>query len=137
MARLALLLACAAALAPRSAAARATMDLGYRLDEVFSVAQRFVRVDRGCKITDKDADAAYVMFECSVDEKHTSRGALEIFRAQVRGHDGVRIQVTLADEPHGAELRLVELLERKLREERGAPAPPPRAPNAPTDGGVR
>ena len=37
----------------------------------------------------------------------------------------MRTQVTLGDDTHGMELRWLELLERKLREERGTPAPPP------------
>jgi hypothetical protein len=42
----------------------------------------------------------------------------------VQGRSGVRAQVTLADDPRYVELRFLELLERKLRDERG-PAPPP------------
>jgi hypothetical protein len=51
----------------------------------------------------------------------------------------VRTQVTLADDPHYDELRFLELYERKLRAERGIPAPlPPPPPPAkhPADGGT-
>jgi hypothetical protein len=121
-----------------SARGKAQSELAYRVEEVFSTALRFVRVDRGCKITDKDPDAAFVMFECRVDETHVSRGAVEIFHSQTRGKDGVRLSVSLPDEGHGPELRMVELIERKLRDERGTPAAPrPAPPAAPTDGGVK
>src|SRR5438309_1157293 len=99
--------------------ARAQTDLPYAVGEAFSTALRFVRVDRGCKIVDKDPDAAFVAFECD-DGGKAKRGSLELFK--VAG--GVRTQVTLGDETHGTELRWLELFERKLREERGTPTAP-------------
>jgi hypothetical protein len=114
--------------------ARAGTDAPYALSETFSTALRFVRVDRGCQITDKDASAAYVTFACPDEEDKVKRGSLEIFPTK----SGVRLQVALGDEPHYMEVRFLELLERKLRDERGtpppAPAPPPR--RAPPDGGA-
>jgi hypothetical protein len=120
-----------------NADARAQTDLPYGLDEAFSTALRFVRVDRGCKVIDKDPDAAFVSFECSDDGK-VKRGSLELFKVAT----GVRTQVTLGDDTHGMEIRWLELFERKLREERGTPtapppaAPPAAAPSTKKDGGV-
>ena len=128
---------------PAPAAAKAQKDYAYRLEEAFSAAMRFVRVDRGCKITDKDADAAFVVFECPIDEKKVARGSVELIRTTVHGQDGVRLQITLPDEGHGVELRWMDLLERKLREERGTPREeprprpaPPSASPPPSDAGV-
>ena len=121
-----LALACIAivlVLTMQRAFARAQVDLPYGVPESFSTAVRFVRVERGCKVTDKDPDAAFVAFECSDDGK-TKRGTLEIFRAGA----GVRAQITLGDDTHGMELRWLELFERKLRDERGTPTPPPPPP---------
>ena len=100
--------------------ARAQLDLPYGVAESFSTAVRFVRVERGCKVTDKDPDAAFVAFECNDDGK-TKRGTLELFRVD---NGGVRAQITLGDDTHGMELRWLELFERKLRDERGTPTPP-------------
>jgi len=114
--------------------ARAQTDLPYAMAEAFSTALRFVRVDRGCKVIDKDPDAAFVSFECNDDGK-VKRGSLELFKVTA----GVRMQVTLGDDTHGMELRWLELFERKLRDERGTPTPPtpPAAtPSAKKDGGV-
>jgi hypothetical protein len=117
--------------------ARANTDLAYSVAECFSTALRFVRIDRGCKVTDKDADAAFVTFECHDGEK-VQRGSLEIFavgsRSGEHAKESVRLQVTLGDEPHYAELRFLELLERKLRDERGTP--PAVTPKHPADGGT-
>ena len=117
-------------LLPLAASAKAQAELSYRLEEIYSTALRYVRVERNCSITDKDPEAAFVMFECPSSEggadKKVSRGALELFHNGPRGRDAVRLQVSLSDEPHGAELRWVELFERKLRDERGAPVAPPK-----------
>ena len=109
------------------ASARAQSDLPWALKDVFHVAVRFIRVDRGCRITDKDAEAAFVIFECDGDNKTVKRGALELIPMEVQGRSGVRAQVTLGDEPHYVEVRFLELLERKLKDERG-PVLPPRTP---------
>ena len=122
-----------------NASARAQTELPYALGEAFSTAIRFVRIDRGCKVVDKDADAAFVAFECDDDGK-VKRGSLELFKVPA----GVRTQVTLGDDTHGMELRWLELFERKLRDERGTPTAPPAPPppstppaaRSPKDGGA-
>ena len=106
-----------------NASARAQADVPYALGEAFSTALRFVRIDRGCKVVDKDPDAAFVAFECNDDGK-VKRGSLELFKVPA----GVRTQVTLGDDTHGMELRWLELFERKLRDERGTPTAPPPSP---------
>ena len=114
--------------------ARATNEESYSLAEVYSTALRFVRIDRGCKVVDKDADAAFVAFECADDGK-AKRGSIELIKTAT----GVRTQVTLSDETHGMELRWLELFERKLRDERGAPpavAAPQKKPPPQQDGGI-
>ena len=134
----ALLFAALDVLLTAPAHARAQTEVQYPLAEAFSTALRFVRVDRGCKVVDKDADAAFVSFECSDDGGggKIKRGSLELFK--VAG--GVRTQVTLGDDTHGMELRWLELYERKLKEELGEPIPvaPPKPAPAPSgkDGGV-
>lgn len=112
------------------AEARSGVTWSYPQDEIYSTAVRFLRIDRGCSITDRDAQAAYLIFECK-DGKQVKHGALELFQQS----DGVRVQVSLSDEPSYMEQRFLELLGRKLREERGPPAarPSPRDP----DGGSR
>jgi hypothetical protein len=112
--------------------AKSQVELAWPLAQVYGASLRFVRIDRGCKIVDKDPEASYVVFECPDDSKKgaTKGGALELLQLEGR----VRAQVTLADEPRYVELRFLELLERKLRDERGAATPPPRAP-APPDAG--
>jgi len=114
-----------------AAFARATSEVPYSQSEVFSTAVRFVRIDKSCKITDQDASAAFVAFECE-DAGKVKRGSVEIWKTP----SGTHLQVTLGDDPHYVELRWVELIERKLREERGTPPPvhPHPAPDNPDAG---
>jgi len=98
--------------------ARATSEVPYSVAEVFSTALRFVHIDKGCKIVDQDAGAAFVTFECSDDGK-LKRGSVEIWKSS----GGAHLQVTLGDDPHYMEMRWAELIERKLKEERGTPPP--------------
>src|SRR5579859_6812923 len=118
---------------PLAAHAKSASEVPYGVQEAFSTGLRFVRIDRGCKITDKDPDAAFLSFEC-LDEDKVKRGTLEIWKVQ----SGAKVQVTLGDDPRYMELRFLELLERKLRDERGTPpahAPSPPPPVRPPDAG--
>lgn len=125
-------------LLPGAALARAGDDLPYPLAQAYSAAVRFVAVDRGCKLADHDPSAAYLNFVCPGDDGKPHRGSIELYGKKVERRDGVRAQVTLDDDPHYEELRFLELFERKLREERGVPAPlpPPPPPKASPDGGA-
>jgi hypothetical protein len=100
--------------------AAANSELSYSLPEVFSAAVRFVRVDRGCKLIDQDPGVAFVTFEY-VEDGHHRRGAVEMWKTA----GGTGISVKLGDEPHYMELRWLELIQRKLKDERGTPVPPP------------
>ena len=119
-----------------TASARSQLALAWPLKDVFPVAVRFVRVDRGCKVTDRDESSGYIVFECDDGGKQVRHGALELIAIDTPGRGGVRAQLTLGDEPRYIELRFLELLERKLRDERGVappqrpPAPPPPPPDA-------
>jgi hypothetical protein len=125
-------------IAPSLAAAKSQSELPWPIEQVFSTAVRFVRVDRNCKVVDRDEPSGYLVFECPNEDKPgvTRRGALELVRLEEHGRPVVRAQVTLSDEPRWVEARFLELLERKLRDERGTPPPPrPAAPPRP-DGGT-
>ncbi len=112
-------------LLPSSALASANGELPYSLSEVFSTAVRFVRVDKGCKLIDQDVNAGFVTFEYE-DEGHVRKGAVEMWKLP----SGTGVAVKLGDEPHYVELRWLELIGRKLKDERGTP-PAPRPSPAP------
>jgi hypothetical protein len=107
--------------------ARSEKTLAYHRDQVWPTAVRFLVVDERVKVTEKDADAGYVMFELRDDGK-TFRGALEVMTVIRDGRTQVRFVLSIADRPSWLELAMLARLETKLRAELGSPSPPPSAP---------
>lgn len=117
-------LALALALAPAPAAwARSDRLVIYAPAKVFPTAVRFLRVDAGARIVEKDADAGYVMFELTEGNK-TYPGSLELVAADSAGRPAARIVITIEGQPSYVEGILLDKLERKLRDELGQPPPP-------------
>jgi len=117
------------ALAAGSAMARSEKTLAYTRDQVWPTAVRFLVVDERVKVTDKDADAGYVLFELKDDGK-TFRGSLEVLTVVKDKRTSVRFVLQIEDRPDWLEVAMLTRLERKLRAELGAPSPPPSAPPA-------
>ena len=116
--------------APSFAVARTERTFGYSASSVFGTAVRFLRVNEGVSIVEKDADAGYILFDM-VDGKRHFRGSVEVLPAAKEGANSVRFVIQIADQPSYIEMAMMERLERKLRDELGAPisaAPPSRTP---------
>jgi hypothetical protein len=111
-------------LAASSAYARSEKTLAYPRDPAWSAAVRFIRVDAGLTVIEKDNEAGYVIFELK-EEKKTFRGSLELIEVVKDGRKLVRFVMTIEDRPQWVELELLAKLERKLRAELGTPAPGP------------
>jgi hypothetical protein len=110
---------------PAVAAARSEKTVDYGAAKVWPTAVRFLRVDAGVKITEKDADAGYVMFEL-VDEGKTYAGSLELVVADDDGGPRCRVVIHINDRPSYMEAVMLDKLELKLRADHGTP--PPRRP---------
>jgi hypothetical protein len=110
--------------------ARAEKTLAYQRAEVWPAAVRFLVVDEHVKITDKDADAGYVLFELR-DEGKPFRGSLEVMTVVRDGRSHVRFVLRIEDRPSWLEIAMLARLETKLRAELGSPSPPPTKPDAP------
>ena len=122
-------------LATKSAEARTEKTLAYPRTEAWATSVRFIRVDAHLKVTEKDADAGYVLFELREDGK-TFRGSLELADVIEDGRHVVRFVLTIEDRPSWLELQLMGKLVDKLHAELGEPAPPPTPPkdgDAPAD----
>jgi hypothetical protein len=112
------------------ATARVEATSGYTKAQAFSGALRFLRVDRGYDVVEKDADAAYVLFRYPLPGKQPSTsGSVEV----VETGRGTKIYVQLPRLPEYHEVVLRDALLKKLREEYGAP-PPKIKPPAGDDG---
>src|ERR1700759_2039140 len=95
------LLAFAATLLAGSAApawARSEKVLAYPREQAWPAAVRFLIVDERVKITDKDADTGYVLFDLRDDGK-LFHGSLELVSFIRDGQPVIRFVLHIADRP--------------------------------------
>lgn len=131
--RIALALVIALAAGAGDASARSKQEASYTYEQVWPAAVRFLRVDEGVTILEKDADTGYVLFEIE-DDKKMWRGALEVVRIEdSAGRPAVRLILGITDRPSYVESLLLKKLVRKLVAELGHPPPPPRKEPTPPD----
>lgn len=118
------LLALGASLWPLPAAAKSQKKLAYAYEQVWSAAIRFLRVNEGFEIAEKDVDAGYVIFVVAEDGKRF-RGSLEIVRVtDERNQPGLLLIVGIEGRPEYMEQGILDRFEMKLRAELGSPRPP-------------
>jgi hypothetical protein len=114
----------------RPALARTETEVGYTREQTFSAALRYLRVDLAYDVTEKDPDAAYLLFSFSDPElqRKSGHGSIEM----VQRDKTVRIFVNLPALPSYREELLKRGLLEKLRTEYGEPTPtPPAEPREP------
>jgi len=104
------------------AQARSEAEIGYSREQAFSAALRYLRVDLGYEVTEKDADAAYLLFSFTDAELagKTGHGSIEV----VQRKRSVRLFVSLPELPGYREELLKRGLLDKLRAEYGEPSEP-------------
>ena len=112
------------------ARARVEADSGYSKLQTYSGALRYLRVDLGYEVVEKDPDAAYLIFRYTPSgaTKDPATGTVEIVATDSR----VKVFVQIPRMPEYHERVLRDGLLRKLREEYGVPPPP--APKKPEPG---
>jgi hypothetical protein len=113
-----------------AALARSEKTLSYTRENVWPAAVRFLVVDERVKVTDKDPDAGYVLFDLK-DEGRTYRGSLEVMTVVRDKRSSVRFVLQIQDRPDWMEVAMLNRLERKLRTELGSPSPTPTNPKEP------
>jgi hypothetical protein len=116
-----------------SASARTEVDVGYTREQTFSAALRYLRVDLSYEVTEKDSEAAYLLFSFASPEveKKVARGSIEV----VQRERSVRVVVTLPQLPSYQEEVLKRGLLQKLLNEYGEPPPAAPAPKRDRDKG--
>ena len=116
---------------------KSSYDSPYGYERTWNATLRFIRVDLGLKILEKDDANGYVLFEyrASEGEKKTTSGSFELIRGSSANArpDDVRVVAQLPLMPRYHEQVLLDSLARKMRAEYGEP-PEPRAPVAPDAG---
>jgi hypothetical protein len=125
-----------ATLVPLEAPARTDLVLPYSVGEVWPSAVRFLRIDRGYVVKEKDEPSGYVLFELE-EGKRTYRGAIELVRRRDDdGREATRIGISLPDLPRHFEQALLDKLAQKVRDDHGPPLPRRPAPKGSPDGGA-
>lgn len=114
--------------------ARTSYQSPYTLEQNFSSALRLVRVDMGWKVTERDPEAAYLLFEYKSSESggRVTSGSIEM----VRQSDNVQVIVQLPQMPQYHEEVLATSLRKKVQNDHGDP--PRQRPSQPArpDGGT-
>ncbi len=122
------LLALALLVASAGAAhARSERVIAYPRDQAWSAALRFLVVDEHVKVTEKDADAGYVVFEWRDDGKPW-RGSLEVAESTSTATSRFASSCSSPIGQAALEEQMLDRLERKLRVELGPPEPAPSPP---------
>ena len=110
------------------AQAKSSRKLSYSYEQIWPTAVRFLRIDEGLKILEKDVDTGYVLFELK-DEGKRFQGSLELVRRKEdSGRDAVEIILQINDRPSYMEVSILERMLKKIRAELGMPKEAPPAP---------
>jgi hypothetical protein len=115
--------------APGAADAKSAYESPYGYERTWNAALRLVRVDNGWKVTEKDDQSGYLIFDYKSPEsvKATS-GSLELVRDS-HGDGIVSVLVQLPQMPRYHEQVLLDALASKMRHEYGDPPAPRRRPD--------
>lgn len=119
----------------KDAWAKASFDSHYTFEQTYNAALRLVRVDLGLKITERDPEAAYLLFDYKSSETgaRVVPGSIEL----IRSGDVVKVVVQLSQMPRYHEQVMADALVKKLEHDFGEPPrrkAPPEEP--PADGGT-
>lgn len=101
--------------------------LSYPFDQVWPTAIRYLRIDRGFEIIDRDQEAGYLLFQFPLEGQRIGSGSLEMFATEdAAGRASVSISVNTGAGPVHLPNSILDGISAKVRAERGQPlAPPP------------
>ncbi len=107
-----------------SASAKTSRKVSHSYEKVWPAAVRFIRIDEGHKVLEKDMDNGYVLFEIA-EEGKVFRGSIEVIRRKdSRDRDAVELVLTIKDRPRYMEHGILDRMLVKIRKELGLPKDP-------------
>jgi len=115
-----------------AAQAKSASALPYPTGDVWAAAVRYLRVDRGFAIREKDEKAGYVLFDYAESGKAFHASLELVALTEDDGRASTEVVITMPDLPRRYEMLLLGELGAKVREERG-PARAPRPKPAPVE----
>ncbi len=108
-----------------TADAKTSRKISHSYEKVWPAAVRFLRIDEGLKLIEKDMDNGYLLFEIA-EEGKVFAGSVEVIRRKDSSdRDAVELVLMIKDRPSYMEHGILDRLLRKLRKELGLPKPPP------------
>jgi hypothetical protein len=110
----------AVCLSAPTAHARREATFNYPYSRVWTTAIRLLRVDFESRITEKDKDDGYFLFEFP-DRGKSYAGSVELIATHKDDVESVRVVLTIQALPTYVESMLMDRLARKLIQEFGAP----------------
>jgi hypothetical protein len=116
----------------RNAHATINRDLTYRYTQIWNGLVRFLRVDNGFQVVEKNKTAGYIMFEYREKGK-TFPSSFELIPVVRDGRYYIRVGLRIADMPTYIEVVLFDKLIVKLKKDFGLP-PTPKLADAKTAG---
>lgn len=113
-----------------AAQAKSARKVSHAYDRVWPTAVRFLRIDEGLKIIEKDVDTGYVLFELAEEGKRFSGSVEVIRRKDDSDRDAVELIVRIQKRPSYMEHAILDRMLLKIRDELGRPkkAPPKKTP---------
>src|SRR5690606_31347134 len=116
---------------PAPAAAFALLEnrrvLSYPFEQVWPTAIRYLRIDRGFEVTDRDEQAGYMLFEFPLEGGRTGNGSVEMFATEdASGRPSVSVSVNTGAGPVHLPNSILDGIAAKVRSERGQPVNPPK-----------
>jgi hypothetical protein len=122
---------------PRSGELGQSRVLPYPMEHVWPTAVRYLRVDRGYTIVDRDPEAGFILFDFPIGpDDRVGRGSVELFATKdASGRASASVSVSTDGGPLHLPHAILDGLGDKLRRERGQPSAPPQPqPDTPPKG---
>jgi hypothetical protein len=114
-------------LSPATGQAKKSEDFKHTYEQVWGTAIRLIRVDQGYPIKDRDESIGYFLFDYR-DDGRSHPGSVELVRIEAEDGGSIRVVIHIPAMPSYIERMLLDKLEKKLMDEYGEPAPPPKEP---------
>tara|TARA_R110002096_G_scaffold434832_5_gene658260 strand:- start:63963 stop:64481 length:519 start_codon:yes stop_codon:yes gene_type:complete len=104
--------------------AKTSRKVSHSYEKVWPAAVRFLRIDEGHKVLEKDIDNGYLLFEIA-EERKIFQGSVEVIRRKdARGRDSVELILTIKDRPSYMEHGILDRMLAKIQKELGMPKDP-------------
>jgi hypothetical protein len=106
--------------------------LSYPFEQVWPTAIRYLRIDRGYEVTDRDEEAGFMLFEFPLEGGRIGSGSVEMFATEdASGRASVSLAVNTGAGPVHLPNSILDGIAAKVRSERGQPVDPPKKEEPP------